>query len=91
MSDIKEKAEFWDIYTKERLKTGKLHKRGGKLSDDEYHLVVHVCIFNNRNQLLIQQRQPWDLSVGGSAIAGESSSQAAERELAEELGLKMDL
>lgn len=32
----------------------------------------------------------WDLSVGGSAIAGESSSQAAERELAEELGLKMD-
>lgn len=33
----------------------------------------------------------WDLSVGGSAIAGESSSQAAERELAEELGLKMDL
>ena len=99
MSDKNEKAELWDIYTKERLKTGKLQKRGEKLSDDEYHLVIHVCIFNNKNQLLIQQRQPfktgwpnmWDLSVGGSAIAGESSGQAAERELAEELGLKMDL
>ena len=99
MSDKNEKAEFWDIYTKERLKTGKLYKRGEKLSDDEYHLVVHVCIFNNKNQMLIQQRQPfksgwpnmWDLSVGGSAIVGESSGQAAKRELAEELGLKMDL
>ena len=99
MSDKNEKAELWDIYTKERLKTGKLQIRGEKLSDDEYHLVIHVCIFNNKNQLLIQQRQPfksgwpnmWDLSVGGSAIAGESSSQAAERELAEELGLKVDL
>jgi len=99
MSDENEKVELWDIYTKDRIKTGKLHKRGEKLSDGEYHLVVHVCILNNKNQLLIQQRQPfkigwpnmWDLSVGGSAVAGDSSSQAAERELAEELGLKMDL
>lgn len=99
MSNKNEKVELWDIYTKDRIKTGKLHKRGEKLSDEEFHLVVHVCILNNKNQLLIQQRQPfksgwpnmWDLSVGGSAIAGESSSQAAERELAEELGLKLDL
>ncbi len=33
----------------------------------------------------------WDLTAGGSAIAGDSSSQAAERELMEELGLKIDL
>lgn len=98
MSDKAEKLELWDIYTKERIKTGKLHKRGEKLSEGEYHLVVHVCIFNSKNELLIQQRQPfksgwpnmWDLTVGGSAIAGDSSSQAAERELMEELGLSLD-
>ena len=51
------------------------------------------------NQMLIQQRQPykkgwpnmWDLTVGGSALKGESSFQAAERELFEELGIKIDL
>lgn len=91
--------EFWDIYTKDREKTGRVHKRGDKMQDGEYHIVVHVCIFNRRNQLLIQQRQPfkkgwpnmWDITVGGSALQGESSSQAAEREVFEEIGLKLDL
>lgn len=93
------KVELWDIYDKDRVKTGKLHRRGEKLAEGEYHLVVHVCIFNSKNQMLIQQRQPfkegwnnmWDLTVGGSAVAGDTSSQAAEREVFEELGLKIDL
>ncbi|MDE6639116.1 MAG: GNAT family N-acetyltransferase [Acetatifactor sp.] len=93
------KAELWDVYDKDRVKTGKIHRRGEKLPDGQYHLVVHVCIFNSQNQMLIQQRQPfkegwnnmWDLTVGGSAVAGDSSSQAAEREVYEELGLKIDL
>lgn len=95
----KVKEEYWDVYTKERIRTGRLHRRGDKMKNGDYHLVVHVCIFNSNNQLLIQQRQPfkkgwpnmWDLSVGGSAVAGDSSSQAAEREVMEELGLKLDL
>ena len=33
----------------------------------------------------------WDVSVGGSAIAGDDSAQAAEREVFEELGLKLNL
>lgn len=93
------KTELWDVYDKDRVKTGKLHRRGEKLSEGQYHLVVHVCIFNSKNQMLIQQRQPfkegwnnmWDLTVGGSAVAGDTSSQAAEREVFEELGLKIDL
>ena len=92
-------VELWDVYDKDRVKTGKLHKRGEKLPEGQYHLAVHVCIFNGRNQMLIQQRQPfkegwnnmWDLTVGGSAVAGDSSSQAAEREVFEELGLKINL
>jgi isopentenyldiphosphate isomerase len=49
--------------------------------------------------MLIQQRQPfkrgwsnlWDISVGGSAVSGDSSRSAAERETLEELGLSIDL
>ena len=73
--------------------------RGDDVPKDLYHLVVHVCIFNAKNQMLIQQRQSfkegwpnmWDVTVGGSAIIGENSRQAAMREVAEELGLKIDL
>ena len=93
------KVELWDVYTKDREKTGRFHQRGIEMEPGEYHLAVHVCILNSRNQLLIQQRQPfkkgwsnmWDLSVGGSAVAGDTSAMAAEREILEELGLKVDL
>ena len=93
------KVELWDVYTKDREKTGRFHQRGIEMEPGEYHLAVHVCILNSRNQLLIQQRQPfkkgwsnmWDLSVGGSAVAGDTSAMAAEREIFEELGLKVDL
>jgi isopentenyldiphosphate isomerase len=93
------KKELWDIYTKERVKTGRFHVRGEKMQEGDYHLAVHICIFNNKNEMLIQKRQStkedwanmWDLSAAGSAIAGDTSSQAAEREVFEELGLKIDL
>ncbi len=91
--------ELWDLYTKDRERTGRMHRRGDPMKDGEYHLAVHVCIFNSRNEMLIQQRQPfkedwpnmWDLTAAGSALQGENSQQAAEREVAEELGLGIDL
>ncbi len=94
-----QKAELFDIYDKNRIKTGGVRRRGEKLGSGEYRMAVHVCIFDSENRMLIQQRQPfkddwnnmWDLTVGGSAVAGESSCEAAERELCEELGLKIDL
>ena len=33
----------------------------------------------------------WDITVGGSATMGDSSQDAAEREVLEEIGLKLDL
>lgn len=91
--------EYWDIYDIERVKTGRTMVRGSEFEDDAYHLVVHVCIFNDKNEMLIQQRQPfkegwpnmWDVTVGGSAVTGDTSQQAAEREVLEEIGLKLDL
>jgi len=91
--------ELWDIYDKDRKLTGRIHRRGDKMEEGDYHLVVHVCIFNRKNQLLLQKRQPWkigwpnmwDLTVGGSAVAGDDSTIAAEREVSEEIGLDIDL
>ena len=61
-------------------------------------LVVHICLFNPQGQLLIQRRQLdkagypglWDVTAAGSALAGETSAQAAARELFEEMGIRHD-
>ena len=89
--------ELWDIYDTDRIPTGATAVRGEKLEKGAYHMVIHVCIFNSEGKMLIQQRQPWktygdkwDVTVGGAAVKGDTSRDAAHRELFEELGLDMD-
>ena len=90
--------EKWDLYDRDRNKIGKQITRGEDMAPDEFHSVVHVCIFNSNGEMLIQQRQPfkqgwpnlWDITCGGSAVAGDTSQQAASRELFEELGIDYD-
>lgn len=91
--------ELWDIYNFDRTKSEKTMVRGDAFKKGDYHLVVHACIFNSKGEMLIQQRQPfkagwpnmWDITVGGSAIKGDTSQTAIERELYEEIGLKLNL
>ena len=91
--------ELWDIYDKDRLLTGETMIRGERFRSGTYHLVVHVCIFNKKGEMLVQQRQPfkrgwsnlWDITVGGSAVSGETSQVAAEREVKEEIGYPLEL
>ncbi len=91
--------ELWDVYDENRQKTGKIIERGTSWGNEKYHLIVHVAIFDEKGRMLIQHRSPakrawanlWDLSAGGSAVAGEDSRQAAERETWEELGLSIHL
>lgn len=91
--------ELWDVYDINMQKTGRTAERGKPMSDDDYHLVTHICVFNSRGQMLIQHRQPfkkgfsglWDVSAAGSALAGETSRRAAERELKEETGIDMQI
>ena len=90
--------EIWDIYDKDRVKTGETMIRGHEKPEGAYHLLVFIAVFNTSGQMLIQQRQPfkegwpgkWDITAGGSAISGDSSQQAAARELYEEVGIKTD-
>lgn len=91
--------ELWDLYDKQRRPLGTTVRRGDKLPDGCYRLVITVCIFDRAGRMLIQRRHPdkfgwgglWDISVGGSVISGEDSSSGAQRELYEELGLDIPL
>ena len=63
------------------------------------HRIVHVLIFNQKGEMLLQLRSKhkpflpgyWSTSVGGCVLAGESYEQAAMREMNEELGIKLEL
>ncbi len=87
--------ELFDLYDINRIRTGNTMERGNSTPSGFYRLVVHVCIISSDGKMLIQQRQPfkhgwsnmWDMSAGGSCTAGETSSQSAQREVKEELGL----
>lgn len=91
--------ELLDLYTEDRVRTGKTMVRGTVVPEGLCRLVAHVCIFDSQGRMLIQQRQPfksgwsnyWDMSVGGCAVAGDTSIAAAERETREEIGLAVDL
>lgn len=92
-------AEKCDLYDIDRVKTGEIIERGEQILPDRYRLAVHVCIFDRDGRMLIQQRQPfksdrsnmWDVTVGGSAVSGDTSQTAAEREVMEEIGLPISL
>lgn len=89
-------VEYWDVFDQNGRKTGKKVQRGTEvLKPGEYHLVVHIWVVSSDGRILIQRRSSerklmpgeW-AATGGAAISGESSFEAAKRELAEELGLK---
>lgn len=88
--------ELWDILTAEGEPTGRTIVRGAStLKSGEYHLVVHIWPLNDYGSILIQKRtkskrlmpDTW-AATGGAATTGETSLEAASRELYEELGIK---
>lgn len=86
--------ELNDIYDKDRVRTGRLHRRGTPWRKGDYGLVVCVWVYNGKGELLLTRRAPeksyagtWENS-GGAAKAGEDSLQAICRELYEETGIR---
>lgn len=89
--------EILDIYDRDRHRTGKTYLRKDKIPEGGLRLIVHILIFNDRGELLIQQRADykkmgglWDITCGGACQAGEDSQDGARRELKEELGIDID-
>ena len=87
--------EFWDLFDETRRPVGKTHRRGDRIPVGLYHLVVHAWIAAPSGKLLFSRRQAgrtdagkWE-RTGGSALAGETSLEAAMRETHEELGISL--
>lgn len=92
------RVELWDVLNSYGKPTGKKVIRGtGVLKPGEYHLVVHIWVISSDGKVLIQRRSnerklmpgEW-AATSGSAISGETSFEAAKRELSEELGINSD-
>ena len=94
--------EFWDLYNAAGVHQGISIKRGEPIPDGFYHRIVHIWIYNENQEFLIQKRAPhltwfpnkWATTTG-SLISGELDVLAAAyREIEEELNLdstKIDL
>lgn len=87
--------EYWDIYDKDKKRTGRTMKRNDWiLKDDEYHLTVLGVVMRPDGKFLITKRVMtkhwapgwWEVS-GGAVQAGEESADAVKREVLEETGL----
>lgn len=89
--------ELWDIYTADRVKTGRTIQRKYAvehgMDEGDFHIVIEIWTMNSRRQVLLTQRHPdkafggmWECT-GGAVQAGEDSLSAAVRELGEETGI----
>lgn len=88
-------AEYWDLLDENRQPMGVLHRRGEPMPAGARHLCVEIItVWNGR--ILTTLRHPqkhngsfWEVTTG-SALAGEDTRTAAQRELYEETGIKAE-
>lgn len=85
--------EYWDLYDADRKPLGRTIKRGDAFAEGEYYVCCEVWIRNSEGKFLMTQRHPdkkagglWEFT-GGGVLAGETTKQAAIREVQEEMGL----
>ena len=86
--------ELWDLYNIDRRPLNRTIQRGEALPEGTYHLAVGIAVFNTKGDILLTQRAQvknqypgcWEIP-GGCAQAGETSLEAACRELREETGI----
>lgn len=87
--------EYWDIYDKDRVFQNRTIRRGDPFQPGEYYVCCEVWFQNSNGELLVTQRHPgkkagglWEF-VGGGVLAGETTAQAAVREVKEETGISI--
>ena len=89
--------ELFEVFNQNGEPINKVVQRGNKLGPNEFFLVVHVWICNQKGEFLIQQRAKksdptpyqWATTTGLPKV-NEALEDAARRETYEELGLDID-
>lgn len=86
--------EIWDLVDAGGVSIGRTHRRGDpEWPAGAFHVVACVCVVDADGRVLMTRRAAakdhpltWEFPAG-SALAGESSAEAAVRELEEEAGV----
>lgn len=85
--------EVRDLYDKDRKLTGETILKGEKIPENRYIIVMLIFIQNSEGKFLIQKRSKQKngllAATGGHAKAGETSIQAIQTEVKEEIGLDL--
>ena len=92
------KEEFLEVYSPEGTKTGQKKSKSEIHRKGLFHSTVHVWIFTNEGNILIQKRSKkkelnpgvWDVSVAGHIKFNENIKKAAKRETLEETGININ-
>lgn len=88
-------VEIWDAYDRQFHKLENVTLiRGETVPEGMYHLVCEIIVKHTDGTYLLMQRDfekhfggMWELTAGGSALAGETPAECAMRELREETGI----
>ena len=92
------KEEFLEVYSPEGTKTGQKKSKSEIHRKGLFHSTVHVWIFTEEGNILIQKRSKkkelnpgvWDVSVAGHIKFNENIKIAAKRETLEETGININ-
>lgn len=94
-----ESEEYFDLVDEAGEVIGQAPRSQCHRDPSLLHRAVHVFVFTSTGELVLQKRLPskdiqpdkWDTSVGGHVGLGEAPRLAAQREMAEELGIEAPL
>ncbi len=89
--------ELIDVLNEDGTKTGEVVTRREVHEKGLWHRIVVIAILDKEGHLLMQQRskhvkdnpEKWDISAAGHVSAGQTSIEAAIREVKEEVGLEI--
>ncbi len=89
--------ELIDVLDENGIKTGKVATRNQVHSKGLWHRIVVVAVIDENGHILMQQRAKtvetnpfkWDVTSAGHIQAGQTSKDAAIRELLEEVGIEV--
>ena len=89
--------EYWDVYDKKGKGKRRAIRKGERLKNNEYHIIVEGWILREDGNFIIQRRAlnkksfagMWYCSAGGSVISRETPKEGMVREFKEELGIEI--
>lgn len=88
-------TEILDLYDRNMQRTGQTVRRGERMSEGRYLLLVSIMTVNRSGEILVTRRAPekryagrWEIT-GGCVQAGETAAEGARRELQEETGIRV--